>query len=634
MKGITDYPASSFALCCMALLWALTLAPKAHAQPGADYTDDLLAGAEASELGGDLPTKAICLPTGTPDAEAARMGCILQIVVDSNALPATGAGLSIKIQVALSEGEAERHQRQVRTGPLARASSWVYLVPLEIPNGARGIALAVEEEETGLWGGCLVELASEPIAVADNAVLTESAEPLGVRLTPSVTTEAPISSIIRLVPPRGAEHSGGTRFDTLVSTDEVDRVEFYLDGVKIEQDRFKPFAARLELKRPPQRQEVRVVAYDEGNRELGQDTLLVNGGDGTFRVAVSELRGDPALGSIEVEAAVQLPLDAVLDRVEFYFNDQLAHSLAQPPFLAKVPTPTAGPADFVRVAAFLKDGSSIDTVELLAARGATDNVDVNLVELFVVVNDGDGQPLSGLPQEKFEIVRRGQHQDIEGFRFAQDIPLLLGLVIDSSGSMEGMMQQTKQAAGGFLAKTMQKGDRAFLVDFDSQPRLAHPVTSDLRALSRGFRSMKPEGFTAFFDSVIFSLLQFGKGRGRKALVVLTDGDDYGSRFSPSRAIKDSRESGVPVYIIGLGEHKQLLRAYKQNDLKEVAAKTGGKVFLVSNPNELAAAYAQINAELRSQYLLTFYAKPDGKPLEVEVKVDLPGATTRTVVGGR
>lgn len=634
MKRLTNLPATSFVLCCLILLLAVAPGPRVYSQPGADYTDDLLAGAEASELGGELAVKAVCLPAGIPDANAPRLGCILQIVVDSSKLPTTGAGLSIKIQVAPSEGDAERHHRQVRTGPVAGASSWVYLLPLEVPTGAQGIALAVEEEDTGLWGGCLVELASEPIAVPDDAVLAESADPLGVRLAPSLPTETSTTSVIRLVPPRGSEHSGATRFDTLVSTDEVARVEFYLDGVKADQDRFKPFAARLELKRPPQRQEIRVVAYGEGDRELGHDTLLVNAGDGTFRVAITGLRGDPAQGSLEVEAQVQLPLDGELDRVEFYFNDQLAKRVAEPPFLARVLTPSAGPADFVRVAAILKDGSSIDTVELLAARGATDNVDVNLVELFVVVNDRDGQPLSGLSQESFEVLRKGQHQDIEGFRFAQDIPLLLGLVIDSSGSMEGMMQQTKQAAGGFLAETMQKGDRAFLVDFDSQPRLAHPVTSDLRALSQGFRSMKPEGFTAFFDSVIFSLLQFGKGRGRKALVVLTDGDDYGSRFSPVRAIKDSRESGVPVYIIGLGEQKQLLRAYKQNDLKEVAAKTGGKVFLVSNPDELTAAYAQINAELRSQYLLTFYAQPDGKPLEVEVKVNLPGATTRTVVGGR
>ncbi|MCB1034300.1 MAG: VWA domain-containing protein, partial [Acidobacteria bacterium] len=223
---------------------------------------------------------------------------------------------------------------------------------------------------------------------------------------------------------------------------------------------------------------------------------------------------------------------------------------------------------------------------------------------------------------------------VEGFQYAEDLSLMLGLVLDSSGSMDERMIEAKQAAGGFLGQVMKPGDRAFLVDFDTRPRLAHPLTDDLAALFRTFPGIQPEGATAIYDSVVFSILQFDPGRGRKALVILTDGDDYQSRYSPRRAIDDAQEAGVPVYVIALGEDKQARRILKTSDLDSLTEKTGGRVFLATQPGDLEKAYAEINAELRSQYLLTFYTEPDGKDLDVEVLVDRPGVKARTVVGGR
>ena len=196
------------------------------------------------------------------------------------------------------------------------------------------------------------------------------------------------------------------------------------------------------------------------------------------------------------------------------------------------------------------------------------------------------------------------------------------------------MEETKQAAGYFLGESLRQGDKAFLVDFDTQPRLAHAASSSLAELTRAFRTLQPEGFTALYDSIVFSMLQFGTEAGRKALVVLTDGDDYRSRFGPDRAVRDARESGVPVYIIGLGDPRLLRKAYKQNNLDDMAGKTGGRVFFAADPQELVKVYDRINAELRSQYLLTFYAEPETPVTDVKVSVTRPDLEVRTVVGAR
>lgn len=620
------------------LLLALLLSILFAGVPGSGSEEralGLLDGLDPRDEGGDLPLEAVCVAAGT--TELGQLYCVLQVVVPSASLGG-GASRSLRLSVAVADlDEAPAiSRRSVDTGPLGHRGSWVYLVPVGITEELRGIAVVVEDPTSGRWGGSLAEVEGEPLPVDEGASVSEGS-PIGLRTAPpeaAAGAGARPSSMIRLVPPRQEPATGPTRIEVIATSEAVERVEFFLDGARAGEDRRPPFAARLELAAPARPQEIRAVAYDEFGNEVGRDTLTVNPGAGVFRVTIRSVAGDPASGSVEVTAGVEVPPGSELDRLEFYFNGELAAQRRRPPFTASVPTPTAGPTDFVRVAAILADGSSIDTVRLLAAQGVVEELDVNLVELYVVVSDADGRPVEGLPKEAFSIRRNGRPQAIEGFQFAQDLPLLLGLVIDSSGSMDERMTEAKQAAGGFLGQIMKEGDRTFLVDFDTRPRLAHPVTADLRAIFRTFPSLRPEGATAIYDSVVFSVLHFDQGRGRKALVILTDGDDYQSRYSPRRAIGDARDAGVPVYVIALGEGKQARRILKTSDLDNLTEKTGGRVFLATRPGDLAKAYAQIEAELRSQYLLTFYAEPDGKDLEVEVLVDRPGARARTVIGGR
>jgi len=148
-------------------------------------------------------------------------------------------------------------------------------------------------------------------------------------------------------------------------------------------------------------------------------------------------------------------------------------------------------------------------------------------------------------------------------------------------------------------------DRAFLVDFDEQLRLAHGLTGDLGELYEALDALEPEGGTALYDSILFSLLQFEAQPGRRALVVLTDGYDSRSTTDERHAVEFGRKLGVPVYVVALpsggGPGDVAVHA-----LKLVTDPTGGRLLRVGSAGGLERAFAQIAAELRHQYVLTCY----------------------------
>ena len=639
----------------MAMAGMIGLASPAGAEDLATRTHALLEGQGAPE--GGLPVEAVCVvePGGSAQGGVpSDVRCILQAVVSLTLEQARHGAFEVALGLGGWEDLAEVRRASLQVPALDAAAAvtapgdpvtWVLLAPVELDEDHRGVAVAVGLEGADAWGGGLAALADEPLEIPPGAVLTEVPQLLeGARDTPSPQGAASAGArLLRIVPPPtrpGTRLEGSTRFDVLTSSDSVDRVVFLLDGKPQDEDRRPPFAGRLGLAKPAREQTVTAVAYDAQGKTLGTDTLTVNTGGAPFSVTISALIGEPGAGAVEVTAETSVPPGSQLARLAFFFNEVLAEEVKNPgaSVTATVPTPSAGPEDYVRVLAELADGSTIDSVRLLAARGTVEEVQVNLQELYVVVTDEAGEPAADLKPEDFEVLLDGQRQTLESVSFAQDVPLHLGLVIDTSGSMEQIMAETKQAAAGFLAEVLGDDDRAFLVAFDTRPMLAQESTGDLMALLGAFGQLQPGGFTATYDSILFSLLQLGDEPGRKALVLLTDGEDYRSRFSPRRAIRDARTAGVPVYIIGLGigDERRMQRVYKNSDLNDVAAETGGRVFLVSELAQLGGAYAKIERELRSQYLLTFYPPeapaPGAKPPAIEVKVRREGLEVRTVVG--
>ncbi len=543
-----------------------------------------------------------------------------------------------------AEGElpVAHHRRLELSGlPPLGGAAWTYGLEADLPETTSQLLVILEDPASGLWAAAIADEAGETIRRGPNSVrLADDAwveATGGAATTTTATARAP--TVVRLVPPRRQPVAGSTRFDALVSSTAIARIDFELDGEAVATRKRsplleRPFAARVELADPPREQTLRAIAYDKSGRELGRDTLVVNQVDAPLRVRIRELSGDPAAGSVEVAAEVTVPIGGRLDRVELYRGETLVARFDQPEIRHRVPTPDAGPEDYIRVAAFLADGSSIDDVVLLGA-GEVEEVDVNLVGLHVVATGSDGQPVADLAPADFQVRFEGKPQPTQSFAYANDVTLVLGVVIDTSGSMQLVMQDTRRAAAKFLGSTVLPQDRAFLVDFDLQPRLLHPTTSDLPALLMDLHRLQAEGATALYDAIVFSMLQFERQGGRKALVILSDGDDHESRFGPKYCVELARTTGVPVYIIGLGALDTLRRTYSKKDLRRVTSETGGRLYFVDSLDELDDAYAQINAELRSQYTLSFYAEEDldaEERREVSVEISRPGVTARTVVG--
>jgi VWFA-related protein len=470
----------------------------------------------------------------------------------------------------------------------------------------------------GRWGAVDADLEAAGDSSEQAPVLAE----WDLRADRAAPVETPV---LRLLPPFDQPVIGTARIRVLISDPTVAKVAFELDGTAVVEDDRPPFAAEIDFGADGAVHELRAIGYDRAGRRVGEDRLTINDRGPGNRIRLDEL--EVGRGLVVATARLELAGAAPPRHVEFYLNERPLARLTAPPWRAELPRPKPLPSDFVRVVAVFADGSEVEDARLVEA--AAERVEVNLVQVFAVVTDRNGSPQRDLTRDDFELRLAGRTQPIDRFAPAEQVPLVLGLVIDTSGSMWTLMPDTRQAGSRFLVQTLRAGDRAFLVDFDTRPRLAAPLTADLGALLRRFAGLTAEGFTALYDAVIFSMLQFEREGGRKALVVLTDGDDYRSKFGAKRCIEYGRELGVPVYIIALGGMFGERRDIKKLDLESLAGSTGGRVFYIDSSEKLGAAYDLIQQELRSQYLLAFNSPRPLTPDELaKIKVEVRSGNLR------
>ena len=297
---------------------------------------------------------------------------------------------------------------------------------------------------------------------------------------------------------------------------------------------------------------------------------------------------------------------------------------------------------YLRVSARLDDGSTAEDAMALNASELGDRIDVRLVELAVVVTDETGKPVPDLPKEAFRVRQDGDPQEISSFENAGELPLTVALAIDSSASMFVKLPDVTKAVASLLDTGLTNRDRAMLIDFDTTPRLIRPVTRDLGAVTASLGTLTPDGGTALWEAVSYSLTQLRGISGRKALVVYSDGINEEGRVSFGEALRTARESGVPVYLIVAnpraerGEDGGFLTEPSSVKFKKLAEAGGGQVYFIKPDQDLSNVYAQILSELRSQYTLAFYPKDTAPPaswtkIDVEV-VGRKGLTARTVSG--
>ena len=456
--------------------------------------------------------------------------------------------------------------------------------------------------------------------------------------------------VIRLLPPASSQLSGKTRIETLLTDPEVHNVVFRVDGEIAARRRSPPWAANLQLAAPPREQVIRAEALDADDRLLASDEMVVNREVRPLRVSLRAI--EPSADGLDVRAEVSIPEQVDLESLEVFLGEERRHVYSHDELATGVLVNgrfgdgeleislAAGELDpraFVRLVARLADGRAIEDVALVAAPGFEEEIDVNLVQLQVVVTNKRGMPMRGLQKEHFRISVGDRDREPAGMFAADDVSLLLGLALDSSGSMQRIWPQTQRAATTFLADTLRERDEGFLVDFDTGLRLVQARTADRDLLREALDDLEPGGGTALYDSILFSLLQFDRQQGRRGLVVLTDGYDIDSQADPQRAIEFGKKLGVPIYILalasqggarlpnrglssGIGDPGAALQT-----LKLLTDPTGGRLYRIGSQEQMARAFALINAELRNQYVLTYYTdKPPEPGRPPRVTIEAPG----------
>lgn len=478
----------------------------------------------------------------------------------------------------------------------------------------------------------------------------------------------PRPATILIVPPeRGYREllSGRVGFQTLVVDPAVAAVEYRLDGRPPKRIRRPSHRTYLELDDPPREQTLGVFAYDADGDLLGTDRLILNRVDAPAAIHIANIRSEPEGGApaVVVGATVSPPWSARLERVEFYRNESLVATLedfgearrAPPPQTIRVEAliEEPQPNDFVRVKATLADGRELEDAEILQGADYRSEIDVQLVQLQLLVTDRKGNPVSGLAPDDFEIREGDRRYRPEALLSARDAPLVLGLAIDSSDSMLRVWSEVREVAANFLDVTLAADDRAFLVDFDDTVSLRQPLTNDKARLILGIDRLIPFGGTAINDGILFSLLQYGREPGRRALVVVTDGADEHSRSRPEQSADYAARLGLPIYFIELDPtvtwterrggrvitRYPVQRQKARKRLERISRETGGRLFHVPLTSDdppwaerIEAVFDRIEEELRNQYVLTYYSdRPLGARAEPEVRLVRRGLRLRSAV---
>ncbi len=277
-------------------------------------------------------------------------------------------------------------------------------------------------------------------------------------------------------------------------------------------------------------------------------------------------------------------------------------------------------------------------------------VNVNVVGLFFNVKDKHGALIPNLTKDDFQVFEDGKPQAIKYFAAESNLPLTLGILIDSSGSQLRVLDMEKQVGGAFLKQILTDKDEAYVLDFNIDAELVQDYTRDVRRLQEALNKVKINtGFTTgpipgagggpvptagasrgtvLYDAVYLSAHDMlAKEVGRKAMILLTDGEDEGSQLKIKDAIEAAQKADAIVYVLlcaDRGFYGSFQVGYSgEGEMRKLTEATGGRVINVGNKfDKLREAFDQIAAELRSQYNLGYTPSNnvlDGSYRKLEIK---------------
>jgi VWFA-related protein len=264
---------------------------------------------------------------------------------------------------------------------------------------------------------------------------------------------------------------------------------------------------------------------------------------------------------------------------------------------------------------------------------------VNEVNVVFTVTDRHNRYVKDLTKSDFKVIDDEKPiEKMNSFRREADLPLQVGLLIDASGSIRERFKFEQESAIEFLNETLRPHfDKAFVLGFDSSLEMTQDFTDSTESLSKGIRSLRPGNATRLYDAVYYAcrekLLQSAQSDSvRRAIILVSDGDDNASHVTREEAIEMALRADVIIYTIstnyaGMGDTDK-------NDkiLERISDATGGRTFRPFQPQDVANAFAQIQDDLRSQYALSYHPADfmhDGRYRTIEIMADHKGLKVRS-----
>ncbi len=255
----------------------------------------------------------------------------------------------------------------------------------------------------------------------------------------------------------------------------------------------------------------------------------------------------------------------------------------------------------------------------------TIKVRTNEVNVVFIVTDKHGKRITGMKQADFRILDDSKPAEIRSFVSEANLPLQVGLLVDASNSVRDRFKFEQESAIEFLNQTVRpRYDQAFVVGFDSTPEVTQDFTDSAEKLAHGVKELRPGGGTAMFDALYFAcrdklVKQAQAGPTRRAIILLSDGDDNQSHVTREEAIEMAQRAEAIVYTISTN----ISGTKKQGDkvLERIADATGGRAFFPFQLRNVADAFAEIQEELRSQYAVAYRPtefKADGHFRTIEI----------------
>jgi len=290
--------------------------------------------------------------------------------------------------------------------------------------------------------------------------------------------------------------------------------------------------------------------------------------------------------------------------------------------------------------------------------GQTIRIPVNLVNIIATVVTRREKLVTDLDRSEFRVFEDGSEQRIEFFARDTDLPLRIGLLLDTSNSIRERLEFEKDAAIEFLHNTLRRRkDQAFLMIFDNEPAIIQNYTDDAGLLTEAVQRQRAGGGTALYDAIIQASEKLAEAPRppdnsavRRVIVVITDGDDNLSSAARGAAVEAAERAGAAIYCISSSTdwvapeqykdpQKRVQRKYLKGEadqvLDEFASQTGGRAFFPYSVDDLGQSFQDIGEELRSQYSLA-YVPPnrpaDGKFRKIQVDVTRKGLVVRARKG--